>query len=224
MASVISQEILEVPAEARLAGLKSRLVSRLTGLSMDRLSYWHRSDLLRAHLREGQRGIPRLYSWVDYLSLQVASELSIQGVPTPRIREAVRFLDTHFPQWYMLPVTSDRKSVVLKDSSMDSSLQVRSLQHYLIWPASFADIEYSATAALETIIQRGPLCLLSRFEPDVQMDPRVNMAQPTIRGTGLETRFIAQGTAAFGSEAFSQTYEIPAKLVTIAERFEREVA
>ena len=46
-----TREESRLPPEAHLAGLRSKLVSKLTGLTARQLGYWHRSQLLEATLR-----------------------------------------------------------------------------------------------------------------------------------------------------------------------------
>src|ERR1700737_4903945 len=90
----------------RVGALRSRLVSKLTGLTVHQLQYWHGRELLPAHERRGARGRPRLYSWVDYMKLREAAKLLKVGVSTRLIRRAVPFLEQMDPEWYLLPLES----------------------------------------------------------------------------------------------------------------------
>ena len=219
---------LALPAEARLAGLRSRLVSRLTGLSVHRLRYWHESGLLQATLRVGQRGVPRLYSWVDYLRMQLASQLDTQGVHTRRIREAIEFLDENFEEWYLLPDplhADDRKHVLARVVPGESPLLAdRHGQHVLVWPEDLRELAGPTKRGLELIAARGPLCTLSRFGDAVSMSPTINLAQPSILGTALETRFVAEMAYDIGSDEVAVTYRLSRKAVRRAIHFEEAVA
>ena len=73
----------------RAGALRSRLISRLTGLTPRQLSYWHRSALIPAHAAPGALGRPRLYSWVDYLKLRDKLEKEIR----PRGDALSKYLD-----------------------------------------------------------------------------------------------------------------------------------
>lgn len=210
--------------EALLAGLRTRLVSRLTGLSSAQLRYWHQSDLLVATLRSGSRGVPRLYSWVDYLRLRIASRLLEQGIPAHRIRVAVAFLDEHFPDWYLLPVRSYSGDIAIRTSTLDSPLLVRHRQHVLLWPDVLHDLKAATETALQEIEQEGPLGRLSRFGSHVAMDPRVNLGQPTLVGTALETSFVAEAVRAYGVDNVIALYRVEALAVQSAIEFEEAAA
>src|ERR1700682_5902305 len=90
----------------RLGALRSRLVSKLTGLTKPQLQYWHGTELLPAHERRGARGHPRLYSWVDYMKLREAAKLLQAGVSPKVIRRTVPILEQLDAEWYMLALES----------------------------------------------------------------------------------------------------------------------
>lgn len=216
-----------LPDVARRAGLRTRLVTRLTGLSLSQLRYWHESGLLEASLRPGRRGIPRLYSWVDYMRIQLASELARAGTPTPRIRRAVDFLDEHLPDWYLLPVrlTYDRQHHVrARASGLAPFVADAAGQFALDWPADLGDSGVTAEQALKEIMRRGPLCALSGFDDAVFMDPIVNVAQPSLVGTALETRFLAHVARDIGLNATADMYRLDRRMVGRAIEFEGAVA
>lgn len=219
-----------LPEEAHVAGLRTRLVGRLTGLSSARLRYWHESELLEASLRPGQRGIPRLYSWVDYLRLQIAAHLEGLGVPTVRIRQAVDYLDGHFPAWYLLTErfdTDERAHVRVRAVESESPLLADVHGQHILeldWPSPLADLRDPATAALEAIAGRGSLCRLRDYSDAVFMTPRVNLAQPSIVGTALETCFIFGVSREVGEQEASDAYRVDPELLKRAIAFEEAVA
>lgn len=213
-----------IPAEAKIAGLRTRLVSRLTGLTVNQLAYWHRSGLLAAHLRPGARGTPRLYSWVDYLQIRVASSLHENDVPTRRIREAVEFLDEYFPDWYLIPVQSSEGHVIAMPDAFDSPLAIRQRQHLLTWPDALSPYAGSTARALNAIRAEGPLGRLKRFGKFVDMNPSVNLAQPTLRGTSLETAFVAEATKAYGESTVVALYALEPPALRRALQFQEAVA
>lgn len=215
-----------VPRSAHIAGLRSRLITRLTGLSPHQVRYWHESGLLEASLRPGRRGVPRLYSWIDYLRLQIASELERDHVPTPRIRRAVAFLDETIPDWYLLPVrvTSDeRQHVRVRPVDGPSFVADAAGQFTLSLDSSF-EAEPTLARALSTVAQRGPLCLLSGFDDAVFMDPIVNLAQPSVLGTALETHFVAGVAREIGPDDTAALYGIDPTRVRRAIEFEGALA
>lgn len=210
---------------AHVAGLRSKLISGLTGLSVPQLQYWHESHLLEAHARRGHRGVPRLYSWVDYQRLQVASELSAQGFPTRRIRVAIKFLDDSIAGWYRLPVRGMDGDIVVRTPEAEGFiLATRSGQQRMEWPDINSSDQEWAETALTFIVARGPLGLLRSFDDAVIMDPDVNLAQPTVRGTALETQFINAMSEDIGVDGVVSLYRLRKEQITRAMEFERAVA
>ena len=214
--------------QAHIAGLRTRLISRLTGLSVPRLRYWHRSGLLEATLRGGRRGTPRLYSWVDYIRLQLASRLDAQDVPARRIRHAIDFLDEHFDEWWLLtdPLSADSRRHVLAEVVPGATplLADAAGQHAMIWqqaPSAFAD---ATRHALADIASDGSLCKLSDFRDSVFMSPQVNLAQPSVCGTALETRFVFRMVRDMGADAVAETFVLEPHQVERAIEFEEALA
>lgn len=214
--------------QAHIAGLRARLISRLTGLTRPRLRYWHESGLLEATLRNGKPGTPRLYNWVDYLRLQLASHLDGQGVPTQRIRRAIAFLDRHFDEWWLIPdpLSSDATKHVLASVVPGATPLVadRAGQFVIEWPQHEADLEAATGKALRDIAARGSLCMLNEFRDAVFMSPRVNLAQPTVIGTALETQFVAGMAGDMGATDTAQTFRLDIQLVRQAIKFEEALA
>ena len=222
-----AHDVADLPPEAHVAGLRTRLVSRLTGLSVRRLQHWHESELLEAQLRVGRRGVPRLYSWVDYLRLQVAAELE-KTVPTRRIRKAVEFLDKSRPDWYLLPdrIRADMKGHVRAEIVEDEPPLLADMfgQHTFNWPDDLDDVAKPTQRALAQIARRGSLGRLYGFNDAVFMSPRVNLGQPSVRRTALETRFVAGMADETGIENVVTMYGIKKRVVGRAISFEEAVA
>ena len=214
--------------QAHIAGLRTRLISRLTGLTRPKLRYWHESGLLEASLRDGARGTPRLYNWVDYLRLQLASHLHGQGVPAQRIRQAIAFLDRHFDEWWLItdPLSSDERKHVLANVVPGATPLVAdgAGQFVIEWPEDQSDLEAATGKALAEMAARGSLCMLDEFRDAVFMSPRVNLAQPTVVGTALETHFVAGMAGDMGPEGASQTFRVELQLVQRAIQFEEALA
>ncbi len=224
MQSLVSApDPVELPAEVHIAGLRSALVSRLTGLTPSQLQYWHRSGLLEAHLRPGRRGIPRLYSWVDYLRLQVAGQLTTH-VPTLRIRRAIDFLDAVIPTWYLLPIFAEAGDIAARLPGLAPMLVMRGGQFELDWPVDLSSVGSAVEAVLRRIAARGPLGELGAFSDAVTMAPLVNLGQPTLRGTVLETRFVAGIARDIGPAQTAALYRIDRADIDRAIEFERVVA
>ena len=56
------------------------------------------------------------------------------------------------------------------------------------------------------------------------MSPTINLAQPSILGTALETRFVAEMAYDIGSDEVAVTYRLSRKAVRRAIHFEEAVA
>ena len=218
------------PDDPRLrhAGIRTRLVSRLTGLTPDRLRYWHRSELLQAHQREGSRGIPRLYSWVDYMKLRIAADLASGKVPTPVIRDAVAFLDRHYPEWYLLPAEARPlgRHVLARRGDEAWFIADSAGQFVLAWPDELAAIADKAQQSLDGMVGRGgALGLLREYSDAVVMDPSLNSAKPTLAGSALETAFVAGMAEDLGGvDEVARLYRLDGELVRRAIAFEEAVA
>ncbi len=213
----------------QLAGLRTNLVARLTGLSEERLKYWHRSVLQEATLRPGSRGIPRLYNWVDYMRLRVIAVLVGDQVPTVAIRRSVTLLDEVLPDWYLLPerTAGDQRHVFVAAAGAAGPLIAdRNGQMTFGWPEALAKFATAAANAMGDLTGEGSdLGVLRAFTDAVVMDPGLNLAKPTLRGTSLETRFVKEmATDVGGAKAFADLYHLDANRVRRAIAFEEAVA
>lgn len=180
-------------------------------------------------MRPGRRGVPRLYSWVDYLRLQLASELTASGVRTARIRTVVHFLDERMPSWYLLPVAfeTDRRSHVQVAAPDLHSRFIASEagQHLMELDFPVSDDEQGSTiAVLSKIAVRGSLGRLEDFRGDVFMDPSMNLGRPTVLETSLETKFLAGTAADLGFSEAATVYRLTEHRVERAVSFESRVA
>jgi len=217
------------PSALLNAGLRTTLVSRLTGLAEDRLRYWHESTLQVASTRAGSRGVPRLYNWLDYMRLRVIASLVGEGVPTRTIRRAVLLLDEVLPDWYLLPARTEaaRCHVLVHMEGAPTAL-VADQQGQLVmrWPAELGEAAAATGRALTDLTGPGAdLGLLHDFGDAVRMVPEVNLAKPTLVGTSLETRFVrAMSEDLGGPERFAPLYRLDAALVRRAIQFEEAVA
>lgn len=189
-----------VPVEYIRGSLSSGLVSKLTGLSAATLQYWHTSDLQVASQRRGERGVKRLYSWVDYQRLCIMASLKLASVPTLRIRTAVEFLDAMYPEWWRMSVCPYSGvvggrwgvHVMLRqrfDVIVDSPGGQMSFRDAM---AADADaIADSLSGAIDELAIKGPLFMKHAYRDAVSMRPELNSGQPTLVGTSLETAFVA---------------------------------
>ena len=219
--TVLADKLRRTPdGVVRIGALRSKLVSKLTGLTRPQLQYWHGTELLPAHQRRGARGYPRLYSWVDYMKLREASKLLKAGVSTRVIRRAVPFLEQMDPEWYLLPLESyapKHRQIAAHLRNGLAMLADQSRQFVLSWDT----FEHT----LFEIEREGPLGELHAFRDAVAMDPSVLAGNPVLLGTRLETDFIAGlGSMGYMTADIAGLYRLPIERVERALAFEKEVA
>ena len=219
--------------EYHRAALRSRLVSRLTGLSSAQLQYWHKTSLQTASTRAGMRGTPRLYSWVDYQRLRVIAKLVEAGVPTLRIRRAVDYLDQIEPAWHRLSLERYKGAVpprtgaglVHVAANFATAAVLADAAGQTVYRLSCADdddaaLESAVRCVLAEMKQEGPLFKLNRFDDVVQMRPEVNVGLPTLRGSRLETAFVARLAKLSSFDEVAALYGLEANVVARAVEFE----
>lgn len=156
--------------------LRSRTVAKLAGVTLRQLSYWHRTELLEAHVIRGRPGRPRLYSWVDYMKVRAGKKLLREGLSTQRIRIEIADLDAYFPDWYLRPLYGVARRAVVDVGGALATIQ--------------APQQSVLPRLLEELTEEGPLGELRAFRNYVDMRPDVMAGNPVVRGTRLETRFI----------------------------------
>ncbi len=204
----------------RLGALRSRLVSKLTGLTKPQLQYWHGTELLPAHERRGGRGHPRLYSWLDYMKLREAAKLLQAGVSTKVIRKTVPILEEMDAEWYLLPLESyapKHRQIAAHLRNGLALLADRGGQIVLSW--------HTLEHTLIEIEREGPLGELHEFRDAVAMDPSILAGNPVVLGTRLETDLLGGLTSmGFGSADIAGLYRLPLDRVERALAFESEVA
>jgi len=221
----------DAPPDLYLLGsLRSKLVAKLTGLSVRTLQSWHSTALQRATREPGSRGTPRYYSWVDYQRLCVVSSLGEQGVPTQRIRHTIPRLDNLFPGWWELSLAAYRGRVfgsraeihVVVRENFDTLVDVPGGQiTFRDWLERGAEqVEESVTNSLCDLHERGALFKKDAFDDTIVMRPDLNAAQPTVRNSSLETYFVSQLVKRLGIDHVSENYRLERYLVQRAVEFE----
>ena len=211
--TVAVAEAAKTPPDLYLLGsLRSKLVAKLTGLSLRTLQNWHATDLQTATREPGSRGTPRYYSWVDYQRLCVASSLREQGVPAQRIRTAIPLLDDLFPGWWKLSLQAYRGRVPGSQSST----------HIVVNQTADAagDVTECVASSLRDLKEKGPLFRKAAFSDAVTMNPEINAAQPTIVDTNLETYFVSELAREFGIPYVEENYRLDRARILRAVDFE----
>jgi uncharacterized protein (DUF433 family) len=163
--------------------LRTRLVAALADVSPQRLGRWHRSGLLPAHTLPGGHGSLRLYSWIDYMKARAARKLLDAGVQPHHLHNAIAYLEHTVPRWYLVPLR-EFAGKVLPDSYGLYRTAARASQF------AIPEIVESVPNVLAALEKEGPLGVLHRYEDVIDMNPRILGGNPTIKGTGLEARFV----------------------------------
>jgi uncharacterized protein (DUF433 family) len=144
------------------------------------LGYWHSIRLIEAHTIPGARGVPRLYSWIDYMKVRAARKLQGQGLSTRQIRAAIAYLDEHIEGWYRYPVRGFGGRVLLEQHAVMFLTDTRRQPDL--------PLVYSV---LYELIDEGPLGELRGYGDVVEMNPDIVSGNPVVRGTRIEAAFLA---------------------------------
>ena len=215
------------------ATLRSRVVSRLSGASVGRLSSWSRHGLLQpTSLGEG-RGSLRLYSWIDYCKARAAQRLLDHGLPRSRLQQNLSRLDEEIEDWYRLPLLAYQSHVIVpkgegvgftiveKQSAMEGF--IRAAPHHTI-SAEHCGEELLLELAM-TLKSEGALGRLKSYGDLITMDPRICGGYPVVTGTRLETGHLAaiHEKGFQSSEEIAERYELTVAQVTAAVEFEHEL-
>ncbi len=195
--------------------IRSKTVSRLSGASLRQLQYWHKTGLIVATVIAGSRGTPRLYSWIDYMKARAATKLLDGGVPNLRLRAYISWLEENAPDWYKLPLIAFGARAFVASGGVT-------------YEAGVGRQMISAALAIQIVTeleQEGPLGRLRSFAQWVSMDPRIHGGSPVVKGTRLETQYLAQlverGTL---PESIASIHKLDPTQVSRALAFEGEVA
>ena len=221
----------QAPPDVYLLGsLRSKLVAKLTGLSVRTLQSWHSTDLQTATREPGRRGTPRYYSWVDYQRLCVVSSLREQRVPTKRIRQAIPNLDRLFPGWWEMSLRAYRGRVIGSHAKIhvtvrdnfDTLVDVPGGQMTFreLMEDEAEDVQAGLAESLSWLEEKGALFRKASFGDSITMDPELNVAQPTVINTSLETYFVGELVKEFDVDYVSDNYRLDRRLIVRAVEFE----
>ena len=202
-------------APLRVGAIRSRIVAGLCGISMSRLQYWHRTLLTPAETRPGRRGVPRLFTWDEYMKVRTAVALTRAGdVSTQRVRQALEFLNEAIPDWSRrdLHLFGDQVLVDLR-----SELRVAEEGQQLAFREFVLDV-------LQRIQEEGPLGSLNHHGGCVDMKPTVLAGNPTIRGRRVQPSFIAElSQRGMSADEIAEQYFLSLEEVNGALAFHQDV-
>ncbi len=206
--------------------LRAQLVAHLSGVTSRQLRYWHSTDVLAATVTPGRRGIPRLYSWIEYSKARAARKLLNMGISGRRLRPSIEWLEEHVPLWYTLPLIAYSETVILRPENGGPAFTVGQVRQRveadLIESAQLASRIQEALAEME---DEGPLGVLPEYRDVVDMDPRIRAGAPIVRGTRIETELLAR-LAGYREqdEDIAARFDLDADQVERALQFETAIA
>jgi len=77
----------------------TKVVSKITRLSVRQIDYWDRTHFIKPSVSDASgRGSVRLYSFNDLIQLKVAKTLMDKGISLQKIRKAINYLKKHMPE------------------------------------------------------------------------------------------------------------------------------
>ncbi len=213
--------------------LRGSLVASLSGAARHQLAGWARREVLESPYRKGQRGRPRLYSWVDYQKARALVALREQGVPNRRLGEQVAELDAQVEGWWTVSLGEyhDRAITKRADAAGYTITNGQEAADDCICEGRRATghgNDHDAELALEVVCalhRQGPLGRLCEFSEHVNMDPRVQDGYPVVRGRRIETEMLYI-LSDWGSTAdeLAERFLLTTDQVEAALAFERALA
>ena len=93
--------------------LRARLVAPLAGTTPNQLAAWHRRSILTSSFIKGRRGVPRLYSWIDYQKARALVALIEQGIQRRRLGPQIAALDAEVDEWWKLSLLAYSNYVIV---------------------------------------------------------------------------------------------------------------
>lgn len=150
------------------------------------------------------------------MKVRAAKKLIDEGLSTRRVRAHIEFLDREIHGWAYRDLREFGGVAVIRDSGP---------AYFTATPARQFLIPGLAFQVLEAMSKEGSLGELREFEPFVTMNPRLLSGNPVIRGTRLETSFVAELISRGVSRGVVQeTYSLREIAVSKALEFERLAA
>ncbi len=146
----------------------------------------------------GRRGVRRLYSWIDYSKARAAIKLLRMGLPSAHLRANIDWLEVNVPDWYEVPLTAFEGRVLVPSAHPGvgyAAEEGRQGAAVDLIEAAPLDATAVATPMLEDVLdefrREGPLGVLAAYGDAVDMDPRIRGGTPVVRGSRIETGFLA---------------------------------
>jgi DNA-binding transcriptional MerR regulator len=131
-------------------------VASLTGASVRQLDYWATSGLLKPSARDAAgKGSRRRYAFRDVVAAQAIQRLRAGNCPLQKIRNAVKYLNAHYPAespaqlLAKLVLVTDGKSVYLLTDG-DKVMEVMTRQAVLFWTIPIGKLILDTDARIQS--------------------------------------------------------------------------
>ena len=175
------------------AGLYTvRRAAHICRVSVQRLSYWIRSDLISPDIHASPPGMPPILSYNNLLAINAIRRFRDQDLPLQRIRIAIKYISKELREgerWHRRKLVTDGdKLVTIIPISQDvrETVELVDAARYgqKFFEVVFDDLVSDLYADME-------LMELPRFRQFIDINPKVQAGAPTIHGTRIPTSVIA---------------------------------
>lgn len=180
----------------------------LRGVTQYKVRRWLHKGLLGEPIRWGSTGRPHLLSFQQLLKVRTIQELRKGGLPLQRITPAIQILSSRLferlfsEEWYELRLFStDAGRLGVVDDRGEVAVEVETGQH--IMPETLKELGGYLRKTRDDWVRRE--IEIERF-PRLVSNAGIVAGSPTIRGTRVETSFIAHMVRSMGVDRILQLY------------------
>lgn len=169
-----------------------RRAAHICRLSVQRLSYWIRSDLISPHIHASPPGMPPILSYNDLLAVNAIRRFRDQGLPLQRVRRAIKYLSKELEQgerWHELKLVTDGDKLVTLVPISQNILESKELVDAARYGQKFFEVAFADLVS--DLYAERELMELPRLREFIDINPRLQAGAPTIRGTRIPTSVIA---------------------------------
>lgn len=169
-----------------------RRAAHICRVSVQRLSYWIRSDLISPDIHASPPGIPPLLSYNNLLAINAVRRFRDQRLPLQRIRIAIKYISKELKEgerWHKRKLVTDGDKLVTiipisQDVRETPELVDAARYGQRFFEVAFDDLVSDLYAEME-------LTELPRFKQFIDINPKVQAGAPTIHGTRIPTSVVA---------------------------------
>lgn len=182
-------------------------ILRPQGATVNKIKYWLNKGLLGEPIRWGSRGKPHLLSFEQLLKVRTIQQLRNSGFPLQRITPAIRKLSSYVfdhlfgEEWYELTFFHSGKSGVGVMDSRGAAIEVETGQW--IMPEALEELSEFLRKTREDWVRRE--VDIVGF-PRLASNARILGGAPIIRGTRIETSFVAYMVDSLGADDVLELY------------------